>query len=112
MVKPVLHDEYVRELTGLFNYLSDGGTEYRKKTAELALTVAKQVVDPYDFWSRARAAEHLFNRLPGLDEERRKDVSKMLSVTVRDLHRKYNRSSEVARYVEEKRKKRKPLAFV
>lgn len=112
MVKAVLHDEYVKELNDLLNYLSDGGTEYRSKTAELALAVAKQVEDPYDFWSRTKATEYLFNRLPGLDEDRHKDVSKMLSVTIHNMHVKYNRSAEVSQYVEEKRKKRKPLAFV
>lgn len=112
MENRVTHSEFVKELKQEVLYQMDGGTNYRKRTAELALLVAETTVDPYTFWERNHVAVDLFKRLPGLDKERNQDVSKMLSVVVRDLHNKKNRSSDVQRYVEMKQKRRKRVAFV
>lgn len=112
MAKQVTYREYVQELAKELQYHSNGGTNYRRTTAELALMVAESTANPYSFWEREQVSNELFKRLPGLDTERNKDVSKMLSVVVRDLHNKKNRTQDVQQYVEMKRRKRKPLAFV
>lgn len=112
MANQVTYREYVQELAKELQYHSNGGTDYRRKTAELALMVAESTLNPYLFWERELVFQELFKRLPGLDTDRYNDVSKMLSVVVRDLHNKKNRTKDVQQYVEMKRKKRKPLAFV
>lgn len=108
----VRRQELLDELNKELHFLQNGGTSYRQETAELSLKVVSQVQDPAVFRDRLSAFETA-NRLLGQEDSQRvMDVSKMISVVASDLHRQKKQPLEMKEYVEQKRKNRKPLAFV
>lgn len=110
--KRVTKEELVKELAGELHYHSNGGTTYRQDTTRMALEVARQLADTSLFYNRTQSLSAVRSLLRESDEHRLLDVSKMLSVVTRDLHRKKTLPGDVKAYVEVKRKQKKPLTFV
>lgn len=110
--KKVTKPELLKELEDELAYHLDGGTSYRQDTTHYSLSFARTVPDIYVFFSRDDAYQHVRDYYPDLDEDRLKDVSKMLNVIVRDLHMKKNMSEELKAELAKRLKKRKPLSIV
>lgn len=110
--KKVTKPELLNELEDELAYHLDGGTSYRQDTTRYALSFAKTVPDIYVFFSRDDSYHRVRDYYPNLDEDRLKDVSKMLSVIVRDLHMKKNMSEELKAELAKRIKNRKPLSIL
>jgi phosphoribosyl-ATP pyrophosphohydrolase len=105
-------EEFLQELQRELHYHSDGGTSYRRETAEISIKVANKVRKVTPFIKLEEAKEivhHLFNNI---DQHRAEDVAKMMYSIAVDIHYKSNTSDEIRQYVQEKSTNRKPLSFV
>ena len=67
-------DEVNREV----EWLKNGATSYRVKTAELSLLVVKEIETPDYFCDLKTAIKKVSELFPNEDSERKKDVAKML----------------------------------
>lgn len=103
---------FVQELQKECDYHANGGTSYRKRSADISLQVAKQVGEVVPFLNRDMAKQHVSNVFPNLDQDRANDVAKMLNVIARELHLQANLPDEIKQRLEHKRLNRKPLIFV
>lgn len=110
--KKVTKEEFVKELEDELAYHLDGGTSYRQDTTRYSLEIATSFPDIYTFFYREQSYETVKEFYPNMDEDRLKDVSKMLSVIVRDLHMKKNMSEELKEELARRKKNRKPLALL
>lgn len=104
--------DFLKELTNEVHYMQNGGTSYRKDTAELSLRVAKEVKNVTPFLNRDVAFQTVSEFLPGTDVDRLKDIAKMLNVVLRDLHSKANRSDALKSNFLERTRNRKPFRLV
>ena len=93
--------DMVEKLQQQNDYLSEGGTSYRQRTAELALKVAREVGDVTPFYNQIKASVVVAQLLPELDIHRKEDVAKMLRVVVNRLHLNATLSNDVKEYVNE-----------
>lgn len=107
----VSKEELIMELRGELHYHSDGGTSYRRETADFALQIAEQVSDITVFFDRGKTYTLVAEFLKNSDEYRLRDVSKMLSVIIRDLERQKRLPKDVKAYAETKMKDWKSLKF-
>lgn len=105
----VFFSEYLTELKKEVDYHKNGGTTYRKASADLALNVASKVGKMTPFLNREEAKNHVKSTYPELDTERIQDVGKMLHVIARELSLNHTRSEEVKKYVQLKQSNRNPL---
>ena len=103
--------ELLMELDCELYYHSNGGTPYRRQTTELAIIVASQTHDITVFFDRKKAYDTVAELLITHDEHRLQDVSKMLSVIIRDLKNKKTLPEDVKAYVNAKMKDFKFLKF-
>lgn len=105
---------FKEELTKELQYLSSGGSCYRSESAEMALQVLKQVKAVQPFLELETAAVCVRRALSNVDQDRLKDVTKMLTVVARSLDRKLNESEEVKEYLRQRavKRKRKKLSLV
>ncbi|AKM19577.1 Uncharacterised protein [[Flavobacterium] thermophilum] len=101
--------EFLEELRQELRFQQNGGTSYRKQTAQLSLQVAEKAgcIDP--FFNRESAKRTVSQLLPDLDLFRIEDVAKMLNVIARELHMNATLSDEVRDYIHQKRQHRKPF---
>ncbi|ASS86459.1 hypothetical protein NSQ51_10625 [Geobacillus sp. FSL K6-0789] len=101
--------EFLEELRQELRFQQNGGTSYRKQTAQLSLQVAQKAgcIDP--FFNRESAKRTVSQLLPDLDLFRIEDVAKMLNVIARELHMNATLSDEVRDYIHQKRQHRKPF---
>lgn len=76
-------------------FQSDGGTSYRKRIAELALAIAKEVVQNYSF---------------SLDDERIEDVGNMLYTTAKEISSQQNVDPDLQAYLNLKRQENNKLS--
>ncbi|PLS19229.1 hypothetical protein CVD28_02125 [Bacillus sp. M6-12] len=104
--------EFVKELEQEYKYHANGGTSYRTETAKIALEVAKKTGKSTPFLHREATIQYVTTFFPHLDEERIKDVVKMLHVIAKDLHLKANLSDEMKARLKEKQLNRKSLSFL
>lgn len=104
--------ELLKELYAELNYHQQDGVTYRSQTTELALILASLRHNTSLFHDREKTYLFACQELVDLDEDRLRDVAKMLSVVTRDLHRKKTLPDDVKAQLEERRKKRKPLSLV
>ncbi|GGM34580.1 hypothetical protein GCM10011351_20730 [Paraliobacillus quinghaiensis] len=72
------YDNFYEALKDQYEYLLNGGTSYRKKTALLALNIAKEVKQVDLFFDHERTKQFVRQYLPDEDNYRVLDVSKML----------------------------------
>jgi len=93
-IVPVTITELINELEDELNYLKDGGSEYRIKTAELSLKIAKEINNVTPFFDRNNSLEVVSRLLQNEDDERRYDVAKMLNVITKSTYKKLNYTDE------------------
>lgn len=95
---------FLKKLKLQYEYLTDGGTEYRQQTAKLSLEIALKVkrVDP--FLDPRESKKLVSFYLPDFDNERKEDVSKMLRVTAKSMYIEMTSPDEVKDYVKSKLK--------
>ena len=105
----VFLDELARET----DWLKNGGTTYRVKTAELSLEVANKTSDIDAFSSRDMVMQLVTMLLPDIDVERAKDVAKMLYTVYSTLELEANIPLDIKQMLFERKKRRKSkLALV
>lgn len=104
--------DFIEKLQQQYDYLLEGGTSYRQRTAELALEVARKVDSVSPFYDNNEAREAVIQLYPDLDVDRREDVAKMLRVVVNRLHLDATLSDEVKEYVKEKMNSEKKIKLV
>lgn len=108
----VNYSDFIKELTNEVNFMQVEATTYRRKTAELALFVAKKRSSLNFFLNRDAAYKAVSNVLPAEDVFRLEDVAKMLHVVLLDLHSEANRSDELEAHLNKRARLRKPLNLV
>lgn len=108
----VSKSELLNELGKEYSYHAQDGATYRSQTTEIAIEVASKLHRTDLFFDREKTFQFVTKEFVNLDEDRRKDVSKMLTVITRDLHRKKTLPEDVKMQLEERRKKRKPLSVI
>lgn len=96
--------DFVNAVEDAYQYLKNGGTPYRKKTAELSLKVAKHYNQHKYFLDYYRSIDMISDLYPLLDEERLNDVAKFLYTIARKVEMAYTLPDDVKKYVEERRK--------
>lgn len=95
----------LNQLRKEYFYHKFGGTDYRKETARLALNIAKKTYDPSLFLNERETVKIVNQLIPYGDQERKKDVSKMLLVMANHITRQRMTPTE-KRYVDNILKKR------
>lgn len=103
--------EFLNELKKEIEFHSNGGTNYRRISAEYSLQIARMVGGFPPFLDRKNAEKIVAQLYPNLSIEKKKDISKMMNVIARDLYRKTNMSDEIRQYVQEKRSNTRTLSF-
>ena len=103
----ITKEVFLSELTKELEYLKDGGTPYRIKTAELSLFVAHCVDTVELFFNLEETLKKVKLLLPDADPERIKDVSEMLKTISRYLNMQANLSENLKLKLQERKKKRK-----
>lgn len=103
------YKEFYERLYNQYLYLCNGGTIYRIETAKISLQIAKneKSIDPFLYLDQAINTVSM--SFPNLDEERLRDVSKMLYVNANEVQRKNTVSKELKTLVDERMKNRKPI---
>lgn len=94
---------FLSELQKEEEYLSQS-TPYRYKTAQMAAETAKKFSCIDLFLDEQEVRKTVLSVFPEADEERVKDVTKMLRVIARDLQIKSSLSNEAKEYIARKRK--------
>lgn len=107
----VTKKELLIELGNELHYHSNGGTRYRRETTELAIIVASQIHDVTIFFNRKKAYDAATEMLINQDEDRLQDISKMLSVIIRDLENQKTLPEDVKAFANAKMKDFKFLKF-
>lgn len=92
--------------------MKNEGTSYRQKTAELSLSLAKQVKDVSVFLNRDVVYRLVSDHVPVEDDYRAQDVAKMLNDILLDLNLKATRSDDRRLRLLERKKNRKPFRLV
>lgn len=87
------------------------GTKYRQDTTRYSLNIAKSLPGTDLFFNREQTYTKVKDFCPDMDEDRLKDVSKMLNIIVRDLYNQKNLDEETKRFVQEKMKNFKGIKF-
>lgn len=105
-------EELLKELNLELAYHSEGGSTYRSETTRYSLNVATSLPDTQLFFNRDDTYVEVKLLYPELDEDRLRDVSKMLSVITRDLYRKKTMTPELKAFLEDRRRNRKPLRLL
>ncbi|WP_217269610.1 hypothetical protein [Neobacillus endophyticus] len=106
-VKGKEHDdffnEFLKEIQREIDYHTNGGTSFRRTSAEFSLQVAMAIGEFSPFLDR-KSSEEIVTRLhPNLSIEKKKDISKMMNVIARELYRKANMADEIRRYLQERK---------
>jgi hypothetical protein len=101
----------IKELEQEIHYHANGGTSYRKETAQFALQIAEKIGEFAPLLKRETVHEWVTRELAHLDRYRHEDITKMLYVIARDLQLKHTMSDEMNEYLHQKRLNRKPLTF-
>lgn len=86
-------------------------TNYRQKTAEMALDIVKQVRSIDLFETRERAYKTLKQYFTKTDEDRLLDVAKYLNVILTELKKWANLPDHIAALLKEKANNRTPLSL-
>lgn len=107
-----LYANFYDSLEKEYKYLSHGGTNYRVKTAELSLAVAKRYTQLQPFLNRTTARVEVRKHFPEMDEERLNDVSKMLVVNAKEVDFKARQTPEFRRMVRNRMKKARNYKLV
>lgn len=107
----ITYINFVHELEKEYEYLRNGGTSYRIKTAEISLEVAKKAGSVLPFLGLESAKESVSTFYDYLDNYRIEDVAKMLNVIAKDLSFNILLSEECKNYIQEKHHTKKPLSF-
>lgn len=107
----VTQQELLIELEKELQYHLEGGTSYRIQTSRFALQVVEKNRDVAYFIDRDSAYNVVAEALPNQDEYRLQDVSKMISVIVRDLELQKTLPPEIKAFADEKMKDFKSLKF-
>ncbi|MDN7244649.1 hypothetical protein [Planococcus shenhongbingii] len=76
------------------------------------MELVKQAADPRSFRNRTSTLATVNDLLGHADSDRKYDVSKMVLAVVSNLERQKTQPAGIAAYVSQKKKNRKPLAFV
>lgn len=109
----VSKNELLRELEKELEYHQGGGTRYRQETTRMAMEVARnQAVKPAQLVRGKSADLVVRSSLRFENEDRKRDVSKMLSVVTRDLLNKKTLPDDVVQFANEKMKNFKTLKFM
>jgi predicted DNA-binding helix-hairpin-helix protein len=103
------YKDFYQRLYQQFQYLSHGGTNYRKTTAELSLVVAREFKDLTPFLNHRNIKYVVKNHFPNANEERINDVAKMLYVNAKAVVINSQHSDAAKTYVAQKMKDRKLL---
>ncbi len=84
-------------------FQSDGGTSYRKRTAELALEIAKGVNDFFSLIGRENAKKVVQSYSFSLDDERIEDVGNVLNTTAKEIYIHQDVDTDLQAYLNKKR---------
>lgn len=114
-VKGKEHDDYfkefLKELQREIDYHTNGGTSYRRTSAEYAFQIARMVGEFPPFLD-IKNTERIVAKLQyNLSIEKKRDTVKMLNTIAKELHRKANMPDEIRQYVQERSNNNKPLSF-
>ena len=105
----VSYEMFLNELSKELEYLQNGGTTYRIETATSCLELAHKVNDVNLFLEQETSEKFVLAHLPHVDDERSKDVTKMLNTVARNLELKVNLTDEIKELLIARKKKRRPL---
>ncbi|WML43126.1 hypothetical protein [Neobacillus sp. PS3-40] len=94
-----------------FSFQSDGGTSYRKRTAKLALVIAKRVNDFSSLLERENAKKVVQSYSFSLDEERTEDVSNVLHTTAKEIYIQQDVNADLQAYLNMKRQDNNKLSL-
>lgn len=106
------YNDFYNRLNKQSQELSHGGTDYRQNTAKLALLVADNLNTLRPFLDLSATEKLVRKYLPDVNEERVRDVVKMLFVNARALEVSSTRSAALKAYVGNKMKNREPIKLV
>ena len=93
---------FVEKLQQQYEYLSEGGTSYRQRTAELALEVARKVRNVIPFHDNDDAGELVTHLFLDFNFHRREDVAKSPRVVENRLNLNATLSNEAKEHVKQK----------
>lgn len=109
--REMYYKTFIQELQNECDYHAQGSTSYRKRSAELSLEVARKTKSVAPFFQSESALQTVSRFLVDEDQERIKDVSKMLRVVANSVRLDSELPYELKEYIQEKRINRKPLSF-
>lgn len=106
--------DFLTELRKELDYLTEGGTSYRKVTCQLAISIAEKIEkedgDVILFLNVDKTKEIVYKCLNEYKEERKVDTVKMLNTIEKSLYYQSNLPLEVKKYLQLKNRIRvKPL---
>ncbi|WCK57354.1 hypothetical protein PP175_29630 (plasmid) [Aneurinibacillus sp. Ricciae_BoGa-3] len=107
-----MYTDFLHELQREVQFQQNGGTSYRKDTADVSLSVAQRAGSVIPFFQLVDTKQTISRLFPDIDRYRLDDVAKMLHVIAKDLRLNATLSDDVKAYVQEKRENRKPLSFI
>lgn len=92
------YDKFKMKLEQEYEYHLDGGTNYRQKTAKLAIEVASKNKIVNSFFDQTESRDKVSSLFPDLDKHRKDDVSKMLRIIANSIYIEQTTSNEVIQY--------------
>jgi len=102
----ISHQDFLDELNREVEWLKNGATSYRAKTAELSLIVARQT-ESFELFSNKESTLKLVSEfLLDIDSEREKDIAKMLHTIYATLELEMTTPEDVKKMLFERKKKR------
>lgn len=111
MPKSVTMDMFLTELRSEHGAMQES-TNYRRKTADMALELAQNVKSTFVFSTLDNAYNALKSYFNTNDEERLLDVSKFLNVLYAQLNKALNMSDNVRLQLEQRKKSGSKVSFV
>jgi len=98
---------YLKHLTEFLDYQLDGGTEYRIKTAECSLHLAKMGKEPHFFSNLDRGFAWVKEKFPDENNERQIDIAQHLYHSYWHLYNVLNIADEIQQALKARQKSRK-----
>ncbi|MFD1609831.1 hypothetical protein [Oceanobacillus luteolus] len=105
-------DSLFDSLEKQYNFLANGGTNYRLETTRLSLYVVKKAMMFEPFLNHKATKELVRQLLGDVNNERLEDVAKMLYLNANVEYRRANDSPEFKEALKKRRANRKKLELV
>jgi hypothetical protein len=103
--------EFLKELQKEIEYHTNGGTSFRRSSAEYSLQIAMMVGKFPPFLDRKGTERMVAQLQPNQSSEKKEDIVKMLNTIAKELHSKAKMPDDIRRYIQEKRIYNRKLTF-